>query len=50
MSDGITRRDASKTIAAAPGPQPYNDYRQLLERKDIQAILVATPRYSRTSR
>ncbi|MDP3001288.1 MAG: Gfo/Idh/MocA family oxidoreductase [Bryobacterales bacterium] len=27
-------------------PQPYSDYRQLLSRKDIQAVLVATPHYT----
>jgi predicted dehydrogenase len=106
MSDGVTRRDASKMVAAVPlaapalvraapeqvvfgligagawgqvllgranriasgrcaavcdidetnlrqavaaardKPQPYRDYRQLLARQDIQAVLVATPHYT----
>jgi predicted dehydrogenase len=27
-------------------PQPFKDYRQLLARKDIQAVIVATPHYT----
>jgi predicted dehydrogenase len=28
---------------ASPGAQPYSDYRKILERKDIEAVLIATP-------
>jgi len=36
------RRDQAATIAGAPVKQ-YNDHRQLLEMKDIDAVIIATP-------
>ena len=38
--------DAAAQVAAEPwGAQPYLDYRALLQRKDVEAVLVATPEY-----
>jgi predicted dehydrogenase len=33
----------AKTAAEFPGAKTYNDFRKLLEQKDIDAVLVATP-------
>ncbi|NJM94257.1 MAG: Gfo/Idh/MocA family oxidoreductase, partial [Cytophagales bacterium] len=32
-----------KGLVAAPGAKSYADYRRLLEQKDLDAVLIATP-------
>ncbi len=39
------RLDRAATAAARDNPKTYSDYRQLLERKDITAVFIATPPY-----
>jgi predicted dehydrogenase len=36
-------RLASAVKTAGPGVQPYRDYRYILQRKDVDAVLIATP-------
>src|SRR5437764_11399885 len=42
IADTYTRRQ-SEAKALAPNIQTHNDHRQLLDRKDIDAVIVATP-------
>src|SRR5579864_1063913 len=37
------RLDKAATLAAAHKPATYKDYRELLARKDIDAVVIATP-------
>lgn len=37
------RLDRAATVAAKDQPATYADYRQLLERKDLEAVFIATP-------
>jgi len=39
--------DRAKASASQHGAEPYQDYRRLLERKDIDAIITATPEHWR---
>lgn len=39
----VNLKKATETIGGDPAP--YDDYRRLLERKDIDAVLIATPLY-----
>ncbi len=39
----VYRRRITRAKEAAPGAEGYADYRRLLERKDIDAVLIATP-------
>jgi predicted dehydrogenase len=36
-------RKRNAAVAAAPGAKAFNDYRQLLELKDVDAVVIATP-------
>jgi hypothetical protein len=42
VSDVYQRR-LTRAKEAAPGAEGYADYRRLLDRKDIDAVLIATP-------
>jgi len=37
------RLDKAATMAARDTPVTFSDYRRLLERKDVQAVFIATP-------
>jgi myo-inositol 2-dehydrogenase / D-chiro-inositol 1-dehydrogenase len=37
------RLDAAATIAAKDNPKTYTDWRQIIDRKDIDAVFIATP-------
>jgi predicted dehydrogenase len=39
----LTRRTADVVSMGRPAPRTYGDYRKLLESKDIDAVIVATP-------
>jgi len=36
-------RNRDQAIAASPGARPFSDYRALLDAKDVDAVLIATP-------
>lgn len=39
------RLDKAATAAAKSSPKTYSDYRRVLERKDVDAVFIATPPY-----
>ena len=39
------RLDKAATAAARDNPATYADWRQLIERKDVDAVFIATPPY-----
>jgi len=41
----IYEPNLKRALALTPGAKGYKDYRSLLERKDIEAVLIATPLY-----
>jgi len=43
VCDADETRLAKAAATAGEGAQPYRDYRRLLERKDIDAVVIATP-------
>jgi predicted dehydrogenase len=43
VCDADEQRLAKAAQTAGPGVEPYRDYRYVLERKDIDAVLIATP-------
>ena len=43
VCDVDENRLANAVKTAGPGVEPYRDYRYVLERKDIDAVLIATP-------
>lgn len=43
VCDADETRLAKAADLAGPGAQPYRDYRYILERKDIDAVIIATP-------
>lgn len=42
----IYEPNLKRAIANAPGSEGYADYRRVLERKDIEAVLIATPLFA----
>jgi predicted dehydrogenase len=43
VCDADEKRLAKAVETAGPGATPYRDYRHILERKDIDAVVIATP-------
>lgn len=41
----IYEPNLQRALALTPGAKGYKDYRQLMDRKDIEAVLIATPLY-----
>src|SRR5439155_14476387 len=38
-------RDAAQTLAARDNPQSYSDWREVIDLKNVDAVIVATPCY-----